>query len=56
MGDGRFATGHAAAPLRPSNRVLILNHTRRVEKKRPREGAHFCSTGGEGGIRTPGTV
>ena len=47
-GDGRFATGHAAAPLRPSNRVLILHHTR-PKTKRPREGA-FSFSGGEGGI------
>ena len=29
--DGRFAPGHAAARLRPSNRVLIRNLTRQAK-------------------------
>ena len=52
--DCRFATGHAASPLRPSNRDRFRNLLGK-KRKWPHKGAisHF---GGERGIRTLGTV
>jgi hypothetical protein len=45
--DGRFAAPKAAAPLLGSNRALILNHTRRENKKAPRGGFFIFWRGGE---------